>query len=419
VLLRALSPSLERRSDPTLPFGDSTPPPPGALGGPVAGTTVSEQTALQIAAVYGSVSVIADSLSSLPVDLMSSPHRRRGQILPPSQLVVQPYVEISTIDWWVQFAMSLALRGNFYGEIVDRDQDLYPTQIRPVHPDHVAVRRAPDKAVEYRFNGRPVQLDNVFHVRYLSVAESLVGLNPIEYLRNVLGGARAQDLYGNSFFQNSARADVVIEVPEDLSEEETLALAKAWKAAHQGLGQANLPGVLTGGAKLSDPITVNPQDAQFLETRQFSASTISGQIFRVPPHMIGIVDRTTSWGTGIEQQEMGFVRNTLIGYLTRGEQALTKLHAPGQFVKFDLSERLRGDRLQRAQANALEIASGTLLPDEARASEDRPDLPDGIGKTALAPINAQALQQLALAIGAANQPQQQPPAQQAPNNPGE
>jgi hypothetical protein len=64
-------------------------------------------------------------------------------------------------------------------------------------------------------------------------------------------------------------------------------------------------------------------------------------------------------------------------------------------------------------------ASGTLLPDEARASEDRPDLPDGIGKTALAPINAQALQQLALAIGAANQPQQQPPAQQAPNNPGE
>jgi phage portal protein BeeE len=96
-----------------------------------------------------------------------------------------------------------------------------------------------------------VQLDNVFHVRYLSVAESLVGLNPIEYLRNVLGGARAQDLYGNSFFQNSARADVVIEVPEDLDEEETLALAKAWKAAHQGLGQANLPGVLTGGAKLS------------------------------------------------------------------------------------------------------------------------------------------------------------------------
>jgi hypothetical protein len=75
--------------------------------------------------------------------------------------------------------------------------------------------------------------------------------------------------------------------------------------------------------------------------------------------------------------------------------------------------------LQRAQANALEIASGTLLPDEARASEDRPDLPDGIGKTALAPINAQALQQLALAIGAANQPTQQPPAQQAPNNLGD
>jgi HK97 family phage portal protein len=419
VLLRALGSSLERRADPAASFGDSTPPPPGSYGGSTAGTNVSEQTALQIAAVYGSVSVIADSLSSLPIDLMSSPHRRRGQILAPTQLVVQPYEEISTIDWWVQYAMSLALRGNFYGEIIERDADLFPTQIRPVHPDHASVRRLPDKQIEYRFNGRPVRLDNVFHVRYLSVAESLVGLNPIEYLRIVLGGARASDLYGNSFFQNSARADVVIEVEEDLDEAEALALAKAWKAAHQGLGRANLPAVLTGGAKLSDPITVSPQDAQFLETRQYSASTISGQIFRVPPHMIGIVDRTTSWGTGIEQQEMGFVRNTLIGYLTRGEQALTKLHRPGQFVKFDLSERLRGDRLQRAQANALEIASGTLLPDEARASEDRPDLPDGIGKTALAPINAQALQQLALAIGAANQPTQQPPAQQAPNNLGD
>jgi HK97 family phage portal protein len=210
-------------------------------------------------------------------------------------------------------------------------------------------------------------------------------------------------LYAGAFYQNSAMPSGVILSDEDFDEEEAKAWKRGWMQMLGGIGQAQSPAVLTGGAKFQ-PITITPEQAQFLQSRQYSASVISGQIFRVPPHMIGIVDRTTSWGTGIEQQEMGFVRNTLIGYLSRGEDALTAVHPPGQFVRFDLSERLRGDRLQRAQAATLEIASGYLLPDEARAQEDRPPLPGGIGQTALAPINAQALQELAHQSIAANQP---------------
>jgi len=412
--------ALERRgADPHAPWGDSTPPPPSSLGGNVAGTNVTEATALQIAAVYGSVSVISDAVSSLPIDLMTSPHRRSGTLLTPSPLVTQPYEEISVVDWWVQFVMSLALRGNFYGQIISRDADLYPTQIKPIHPDNARVRRLPGGTIEYRFNGEAVPLRNVFHVRLLSVAESLVGLNPIEYLRNVLGGTRAADLYGNAFFQNSARADIAIEVEDDLEPDEVLALAKQWAQGHQGIGQSHLPAVLTGGAKISQPITINPQDAQFLETRQFSASTISGQIFRVPPHMIGIVDRTTSWGTGIEQQELGFVRNTLIGYLTRGEQAMTALHPPGQFVKFDLTDRLRGDRLSRFTGHNLARLGGWMNADEIRATEDMPPLPGGQGQEYLVPINSELL---TAAIEAAKQlqQQQQPPAQGGtdPGDPG-
>jgi HK97 family phage portal protein len=194
----------------------------------------------------------------------------------------------------------------------------------------------------------------------------------------------------------------------EADEEDVIALARQWKAAHQGIGMASMPAVVTEDTEV-ETISINPEDAQFLESRQFSQGEISGMIFRVPPHMIGIVDRTTSWGTGIEQQEMGFTRNTLTGYLTRGERMMTALHPPGQYVKFDLSERLRGDRLQRAQARALEIASATLLPDEARAEEDRPPLPGGIGQTAIAPINAQSLKDLAEASIAASQQQQAPP----------
>lgn len=286
---------VERRgANGALPWGDTTPPSNGMLGSPVAGTAVSEKTALQLAAVYGSVGVLADAVSTLPLGLLNSVGPVRKQ-LPPSPLITKPFSEISLIDWLTQFTISLALRGNFFGQIVERDPNLYPTQIKPVHPDDARVRRLPSGAVEYRYFGRVVKPADVFHVRYLSSAGALAGLNPIEYLRNTFGLARAAELYGGSFFSNSAMPSGTIEVEGDLDEDETQALAASWRQMHQGIGQANLPAVLTGGATFK-PITINPDDAQFLESRQFSQSEIAGMIFRIPPHMIGIVDRTTSWG---------------------------------------------------------------------------------------------------------------------------
>ena len=407
LIRRAAAPLLERRAvSGKVPWGDSTPPTNGQLGGAAAGTNVTEQTALQVAAVYGSIGVLADGVSTSPLRLLSSTRAEDRRVLAPSPLITEPYSEISLIDWLVQYTVSLALRGNFYGHIIARDRNLYPTQIKPVHPDRVQVRRLSSGELEYRFYGRPVPLDDVFHVRYLSVADSLTGLNPIEYLRNTLGLARAADLYGGSFFQNSANPSGVIKVDGDLDEEETLALALAWKQSHQGLGAANMPAVLTGGADFK-PISISPEDAQFLGSRQFSQGEISGMIFRVPPHMIGIVDRTTSWGSGIEQQETGFVRNTLAGYLTRLENALTPLHPPGQFVKFDLGQRLRGDKLQRFQAYSLGMLGGWLCPDDVRAEEDMPPVPGGKGKEFYVPINTELLQ---AALDQIKQSEQSPPA---------
>jgi HK97 family phage portal protein len=337
-----------------------------------------------------------------------------GKELPASQLITQPYEEISAQDWWVMFTASLALRGNFYGWIISRDRSRYPTQIMPVHPDNVRVRRLSDGTVEYRFNEQVVPIADVFHVRYMSVPGSLVGLSPIECMRNIIGGARAGDMYANAFFQNSATPSGVIELADSYDEGEAKALKQEWMGMHGGVGMSNSPAVLTEGAHFV-PISITPDQAQFLESRQFSASTISGQIFRVPPHMIGIVDRTTSWGTGIEQQEMGYVRNTLIGYLSRGERALTAIHPKGQFVKFDLSERLRGDKLQRYTAYNLGRLGGWLNADEIRAEEDQAPLPDGQGKEYLVPINSElltaAIEQAHQMVQAQNQPQGPQPTQ--------
>ncbi len=390
---RAASVTHERRT--AGEWGDSTPPPPGG-GDASSGVTISEGTALQLAAVYGSLDVIANAVATLRIQQFSSdlPTKRR---LPDGPLLTRPYAEISRIDWLVQYVMSMGLRGNFFGHIIERDAQMYPTQIKPVHPDHANVRRirsGPRKGQpEYRFHGRVIPTDDVFHIRNLSVPGALVGLNPIAAMRNTFGLARAQDLHGGSVFGNSALPLGAIEVEDDLDVDETLALARAWQSAHGGVNRAGLPAVLTGGAKFN-AISISLEDLQFLESRAFSQSEISGMIFHVPPHMLGLVSKSTSWGTGIAQQEQGFVTNTLMGYLAPLEEELTHIGPQdGRINQFNVKRRMRGDPLQRMQTAALGIASSILNPDEARGDEDLPPIPDGLGKTFLVPINSQTIKQ--------------------------
>lgn len=356
-------------------WGNTTPPSNGMLGSPAAGVSVTEQSALGLAAVYGATGVIADSFSTLPVQVWDKddPKTRKETPLPP--LLECPYAEISQLDWLVQFATSLALRGNFYGEIVEFDNELYPVQIKPIHPDNVTVRRETNGQIVYRYFGKIVPRQRVFHVRYISTPGSLTGVNPIESLRNSFGLARAQDLYGGAFYANSALPLGAIEVPDELDEDEVRALAERWKSLHQGINSSNLPAVLTGGAKFN-PITVSNKDLQFLEARGFSQMEIVGMIFRVPPHMCGIVDRTTSWGKGIEQQEIGFVRNTLLPYIRRYEESMTAL-IPSGVVRMDISHRLKASVLERYEAYNYARMGGWMSANDIRDREDEPPIPNG------------------------------------------
>lgn len=390
IIKRAAGAVLERRVNTGQEWGNSVPPTNGMLGG---GTGYGdENSALQVAAVYGCVGIIADAVSTLPTNLYDSADPTTSQKLPPSPLMTQPYSEISRITWLTQFTISLALRGHFWGHIIQRDENLNPLQVKPIHPDHAKVRRLPSGDLEYRFYGQIVAAHNVVSVPYQSLAEGLVGLNPIEYLRTTYSLARNAQLYGNQFFHNSALPGGWIGVKGDLDEVETLELARGWNIMHQGIGKAHLPAVLTGDASFH-PISITPEDAQFLATQQFSQSQIAGMIFRVPLHMIGIQDRTSSWGTGIEQMEMGFVRNTVQGYLSRYEEMMTALHPPNQYALFDLSKRLRGDRLQRYQAYNIARAGGWMNGDEIRHEEEMPPMADGQGKIYLVPINSQTIDQ--------------------------
>jgi HK97 family phage portal protein len=383
-----VSVNLERRGAPgNLPWGDSTPPTNGSLGNPTSGTVVTEKGALGLAAVWSCTTLLADEVASLPLYESTGDSIGNRKRVPLEPVLEDPYSQpgFSRYDWWAAAQMSIDLRGNFFGLVVDRDKRMYPTQIQPWHPDKVRVQRLTNGEIEYRYGGTTVDIDDVFHVRGYSMPGQLVGMNPIEVLRNTFGMARAADLYGGAFFANSAFPSGVITVEEDLGEEETLNLLRSWVQAHQGIGQAHLPAVLTGGAEFH-ALSLAPEDAQFIESRQLGRSEVQ-MIFRIPPHMTGDVDKTTSWGTGVEEQELGFTIHTLAGKLARWKQAFEAIMPPGRRLGFDMSHRLRGSTLQRFQAYTLARNGGWMNVDDIRAKEDEAPLPDGLGQTYLQPLN--------------------------------
>lgn len=386
-LLRNLTSSERRGADPRLPWGNSRIPTNAETGIMAAGVMMNEDTSMALATVYTSVAILSDSISTLPLAaLKRTKDKSRVMIDPPPMLVQCPWPEGVLQDWIAQVVYSLVLRGNFYGQIVDRDEFGTPTTIMPLHPDQVWARRSPDSGRRmYNVNGRPVQTEDMLHIPHLLAPGSFVGLNPIEYMRLSWGLASAAERYGANTFQNSSVPQGFISVDGDLSEDETLEMARAWKQTHQGINGAGQAGVFTGGAKWN-PIAMTLEDAQFLATRAFQRDEVFA-FFRIPPHLAGFVDKTMSWGAGIEQMEIGYVIGTLAPLLTRIEAYLSALLPPAITVKFDLRGRLRGDTLQRYQAYQLGRNAGFLCVDEIREAEDLPPLPDGAGKTFLQPLN--------------------------------
>jgi len=399
-LVRGPSDGVEKRgADPTLPWGSSYIPTNGQTGLVAAGFNVNDDTAMSITSVYTAVSILADSVATLPLQTFKRGKRAAGPIADPL-VVSNPWPECTVNDFMSQIMVSLTLRGNFFGQIVARDDQGYATMVMPIHPDSVMARRMQDGSRAYWVSGVRVKTADMVHIPNLLIPGAFVGLNPVEYMRQSWGLAGAAERYMGQFYANSATPTGVIEIGEDLSEEETLELARSWRMTHGGLQGGGLPAVLTGGATWRS-IQVSPGDAQFLQTRSFQREEIAS-FFRIPPHLMGQQDKTSSYGTGVEQMELNFVINTLRAYLTKIESYWSRLLPPKYEVRFDLTGRLRGDQGQRYTAYAMAINNGWLSTDEVRAREDLPPLPDGIGSKFWRPLNFAPVDQVIAGLATPN-----------------
>ena len=336
-------------------------------------------------AVFACVRLLADTIASLPMyvyrrDANNMPQR----IWPTPGVIRQPTPEFDLFQWKWMIVSTLALRGNSFHVVSGRDKLGYPTSLVPVHPDLVHVERRTNllewyKPV-YRVMGDHVDNCDMIHIRRFTMPGEALGLTPIQQAARAIGIAIAAEEYGHRYFRDSANPSSVLRTDQTLTPEEIELNQAQWISSNGG---RRLPAVLSGGFDWK-PISISPEESQFLETRGAQTADIA-RFFGVPPHMIGDTERSTSWGTGIEQQSLGFVTYTLMGWLTCIESALSDILPRGQFVKFDTDHLLRGDQKSRYESYQLATQSGLLSVNEMRAREELPPVAHGDGH--LQPLN--------------------------------
>ncbi|HAT6600706.1 TPA: phage portal protein, partial [Corynebacterium striatum] len=272
----------------------------------------------------------------------------------------------------------LLLWGNAYAQVIRNGLDEV-IGLYPLMPNRMSVGRDDAGRLYYEYqttSDEPagqwsrIRLSpaDVLHIPGLGF-DGLVGYSPIAMAKNAIGMAMATEDYGASFFANGAAPGGVLEHPGTIKDPSRV--RESWQQTFGGARNANKVAVLEEGMKYT-PISVSPEQAQFLETRKFQINEIA-RIFRIPPHMVGDLEKSSF--SNIEQQSLEFVKYTLDPWVIRWEQALTKTllsprEKPSVFVKFNLEGLLRGDYVSRMNGYAVARQNGWMSANDIRALEN-------------------------------------------------
>lgn len=327
--------------------------------------------------VYACVRLLADTIASLPWKV----YRRDAkgipvEVRPPPPIIREPWPGFDLFQYKWTMVASLALRGNFYGYVTSRGKDDRPTAVMPLHPDLVFLERRPDIFAWYdpiyRIMGEQVPTADMVHIRRFTMPGEPWGLSPVRQAAVAIGMALASEEYGYRYFKESANPSGMLTTDQDLDDDSVRRNQQQWISSHAG---RKLPAVLSGGFKF-EPLSIKPEESQFLATRQFQRSEIC-IMYGVPPILIGDTKETTAWGTGVEQITIGAVTYTFRAWTTCIESVFSNLLPAGQFVRFDFNSLLRGDAKTRFEAYKTALMSFWMTPNEVRANEEMEPLPHG------------------------------------------
>ena len=356
----------------------------GLLTSTVAGVPVDAEAAQKLSTVWRCVRLLSETVAGLPLimfeNIANGEERRRATNHPLyAVLHDQPNAHQSAFEFWELMLGYVLLRGNAYA-IIQPGPRGPVDQLIPVHPDRVKVERLESGRLRYlvrQGNGiadKPYNDEDIFHLRGPS-ADGVTGMSIIDYAQESFGMGLAGEKYGARFFRNDSKPSGILSTDKKLSPGAKERLASDWKAMHGGTNQHQVA-VLEEGLNWQ-AVSITPEEAQFLQTREFQAEDVC-RWFGVPPHMVGLTSKATSWGSGIEQMSIGFVTYTLMPWLVRIQQAISRdlIIAPQRyFAEFVVAGLLRGDTLARYQAYQTGINTGFMTRNEARRLENMNPLP--------------------------------------------
>ena len=362
------------------------------MGGSTSGKRVNERSSMQMTAVYSCVRILSEAVAGLPLHMYRYTDNGGKEKAAEHPLYFllhdEPNPEMTSFVFRETLMTHLLLWGNAYSQII-RNGKGEVIALYPLMPDRMNVERDSKGQLYYEYTvsmddaptvkGSTVVLPptEVLHIPGLGF-DGLVGYSPIAMAKNAIGMAIACEEYGAKFFANGAQPSGVLEHPGTLKD--PARVRESWQAAFGGSHNANKVAVLEEGLKYT-PISVPPEQAQFLETRKFQINEIA-RIFRVPPHMVGDLEKSSF--SNIEQQSLEFVKYTLDPWVSRWEQSmarslLTLEEKKKYFVKFNVDGLLRGDYQSRMNGYAVGRQNGWMSANDIRELENLDRIPEELG----------------------------------------
>lgn len=345
-----------------------------------AGVTVSDDTAMRFATVHACVRVLSEDVAALPLHvyrrLENGGKERATEHSLYGLLHDRPNPEMSAVAFKEALMVNALLTGNGYA-FIEFDRAGRVKALYPLLSSEVTPYRSSTGELWYRAGGEDLRAAEVFHLPGLGF-DGLMGLSPIAYARESIGLGIAAERYGEKFFRNGTHIGGVISVKDELSNEQFERLRTQFSGMFRGLQNAHGVPLLEGGATYTQ-LGIAPEDAQFLETRKYQRSEIAA-IYRVPPHMIGDLERATF--SNIEQQDLAYLQRSLLPWLMRIEQECRAKILLGDekqlySIEHDTGNFLRGETSTRMQSYSTAIMAGVMTPNEARRRENLNPVPGG------------------------------------------
>lgn len=357
-----------------------------------AGKAVTEQSAMQISAVYACVRVLSEAIASLPLHTYvydENDSKKKAVDHPLYKLLHdEPNPEMTSFIFRETLMTHLLMWGNAYAQVIRNGRGevvgLYPLMANRMRVDrdengklYYEYKMSSTDAPTMKTGTVRLAPSDVLHIPGLGF-DGLVGYSPIAMAKNSIGMAMATEEYGASFFKNGANPSGVLSMPGTVKDPERI--RSSWEAGFGGSSNGNKVAILEEGMTYT-PISISPEQAQFLETRKFQLDEIA-RIFRIPPHMIGDLEHATF--SNIEEQSLEFVTYTLEPWITRWEQSMQRaLLLPEEkdryFIRFNVDGLLRGDYSSRMSGYATGIQNGILSVNDVRSLENMDLLSDEEG----------------------------------------